>query len=203
MDFNRYLKARLSFIQQLKEIGAARPSRKNPLLQGVSDALLLGVDGQPLKKQSLTKEFDRICTDAGLGAVRTCLSMFRHRFITREIHYLLDVAFAKDAKFKVHWTEALRDSICAQVLPKTGQAKEISLWHYFHYEYDLMTQTTSYTKSVESRDRLEAAQESLLNLKFDSILLSNAPITDRIHALEDIIYALQNELMTGLSPDSV
>lgn len=203
LDFNRYLKARLSFIQKLKEIGATRPSKKNSVAQGVSDALLLGVDGQPLQKQSLTKEFDRICTDAGLGAVRTCLSMFRHRFITREIHYLLDVAFAKDAKFKVHWTEALRDSICAQVLPKTGQAKEMSLWHYFHYEYDLMTQTTSYTKSIESRDRLEAAHESLLNLKFDSILLSNAPITDRIHALEDIIYALQNELMTGLLPDSV
>lgn len=200
LDFNRYLKARLTFLQQLKDFESARPLRKHPNLLTLNDALLLGIDGQPLQKQSLTKEFDRICIDAGLGAVRTCLSMFRHRFITREIHYLLDVAFAKDAKFKTHWTEALRDSICAQVLPKTGQAKEKSLWHYFHYEYDLMTQTIGYTKSIENRDRLESAQESLLNLKHDSILLSNAPITDRIRELEDVIYALQAELMSGLPP---
>lgn len=203
LDFNRYLKARSTFLHQLSDIRAAKPSQDHFALPEHCNALLLSIDGTPLQKQSLTKEFDRICTDAGLGTVRTCLSMFRHRFITREIHYLLDVAFAKDAKLKIHWTEALRDSICAEVMPKTGQANERSLWHYFHYEYELMTQTTGYVKSVENRDRLEAAQESLLNLKFDSILLSNAPMTDRIQELEDIIGALQAELLSGLPPGAL
>lgn len=203
LDFDRYLTARRTFLQQLNASGSSPSAGKSPKPLERNDALLLANNGRPIQKQSLTKEFDRICVDAGLGAVRTCLSMFRHRFVTREIHYLLDVAFAKDAKLKTHWTEALRDSICAEVLPKTGQASEKSLWHYFHYEYDLMTQTTGYTKSIENRDRLESAQEALLNLKYDSILLSNSPLTDRIRELEDVIDALQGELMSGVPPSTL
>lgn len=188
IDFNRYLRARQEFVGTLTALKIVSRDTKS---------LILNENGEPLKKASLTKEFDRICQGSDLGDARSCLSMFRHRFITREIHYILEKAFANDPTLKMVKTNALRDSVCAQVLPKTGHASEKSLWAYFHYEYDLMSQTSGYVKNIENRDRVEAAAELLLNLKFDNKLTPTPGIAEKIDQLERYIDLLRDEITCG------
>src|SRR5260370_32570474 len=65
-------KYRADILDQLRSAG------KNPK---PNDFLFLNTDGNPLTKETLTRQFERLCRYAGINE-RTCLSMFRHRAIT-------------------------------------------------------------------------------------------------------------------------
>lgn len=183
LDFNRYLTQRTTLLNKLAETGQ---------LKSMPASLLLTVHGTPLKKASMTKDFDRLCLTAQLGDVRTCLSMFRHRFITREIHILLLERFEKKPHFKIAWTAALRDDICFIVAQKTGHKRPESLHTYFHEEYRLLTNDLEQAQTRQNVDTLDASQELLVDLKFHNQLNTSDSIADEIRQLQsniDILYA--------------
>lgn len=185
LDFNRYLKARKDHIQVLSSSGKVIRGEKS---------ILLTDRGQFLAKESLTREFSRICEQAKFNDLRTCLSMFRHRFITREIHTLLLLRFERDPSLKITWTEGLRDDVCFLVKQKTGHRKIESLYDYFHSEYDLLTGKSDRASSMTQRDRLDAAQEALVDLKFKSHSIASSTIEQDIQKLEFEVESLYKKI---------
>ncbi|QVW25647.1 hypothetical protein KJF94_08905 [Pseudomonas hormoni] len=185
LDFNRYLKARKDYIQVLALDGE--------VVRG-ENSILLTDRGKSLAKESLTREFARICEQAKFNDMRTCLSMFRHRFITREIHTLLLLRFERDSSLKISWTEGLRDDICFIVKQKTGHRNIESLYEYFHSEYDLLTGKSDRVSSMNQRDRLDAAQEALVDLKFKSHSIVSSTIEQDIQKLELEVESLYKKI---------
>ncbi|WP_314643923.1 hypothetical protein [Pseudomonas migulae] len=185
LDFNRYLRARSKHVQLLMSCGK---------LTCQSNSILLTDDGRPLAKQSLTREFARICERADFIDLRTCLSMFRHRFITREIHTLLLLRFEKDPSLKITWTEGLRDDVCFLVIQKTGHKQISSLYDYFHDEYDLLTGRSDRASAMTQRDRLDAAQETLVDMRFKNNLVRDSSVEQRIQNLESEVEFLYKKI---------
>lgn len=183
IDFNRYLTQRTKLLNKLLESGK---------IKFKAQSILLTVDGLPLKKSSMTKDFDRLCVSASLGDVRSCLSMFRHRFITREIHILLIERFNKSPELKIAWTVALRDDICFIVASKTGHKHPESLHIYFHEEYRLLTQNPEEATLRQHIETLDESQESLVDLKFQHQHSPSESIEEEIRKIQsniDRLYA--------------
>lgn len=125
------------------------------------DKMLIGVDGRSFKKSSLTKEFDRICIDAGIKNTKVCLSMYRHRFITREVKAELILRFDKNPEFAIELTPALRDEVSRAVIKKTGHRDPSSIWTYVHDEYKLLTTDSTQERLHVLRNDIEHTNNAL------------------------------------------
>ncbi|MEM1174017.1 MAG: hypothetical protein AAGI27_04340 [Pseudomonadota bacterium] len=95
------------------------------------DSLFLSVApgrlGQRIAKTAIEKDFRTLCVHAGYRDQESCISMFRHRFITYEVMAHLKVWETR--KGAVTTIEDYR-SILERVRIKTGHANVDSLWHY-------------------------------------------------------------------------
>lgn len=160
------------------------------------DQFFLGANGADLKKSSLTKEFDRLCMDAGIVDTRSCLSMFRHRFITREIHARLLIRFANNPGLRNGVTPELRDDVCRDVLPLTGHAQIKSLWHYFDAEYDLMTSSSPYSEKLHAKAKLESLREDLTDMRYAERIRPYLDLASKIAELETEIDQLWTEILS-------
>jgi site-specific recombinase XerD len=123
----RYLLSRTSFIDALKKLGI-EPSP--------STAFFLTLEGKPIKKASLEKDFERLVALAGYKNVQACLSMFRHRFITYEVTVHLKEFIDKSGKSRQMMTDVDYESILKRVAEKTGHRSVQSLWHYIDLAWE-------------------------------------------------------------------
>lgn len=155
-QFEVYVEARQTYIKFLTNRG---------LFCVQPNSIFLGENGSRLKKESITKEFDRLCEGAGLLGIRICLSMFRHRFVTRQINIRLEAKFAKTPHLRNGWTAALRDDVCGEVAQLTGHADPASLYHYFHAEFKALTSSSSYSSLLEAQDELDSVKDTLTALE--------------------------------------
>lgn len=182
LDFQRYLDNRekyMNFLMQRK-IVTVKPNH-----------ILVGEHGAPIKKTSITKEFSRLCKSAAFGDVRCCLSMFRHRFITREIQGLLLERFDQHPGLKIQWTDALREDICSIVKSKTGHRRTSSLYHYFHEEYRMLTNVEGWDTHLSTLNELSDNQDRVYELKHLARLRhdsSSAALADKIQNDIDTLY---------------
>ena len=182
--FNQYLEARQEYIDFLQSKGIYCLQPNN---------FFIGENGKALKKSSITKEFDRLCEGAGLTSSRVCLSMFRHRFVTREINIRLEARFAKNPHLKNGWTPELRDSVCLEVAELTGHADPDSLYNYFYAEYKAITSVSSYSEKLRIRDELESSKEDLVDLEHQS-KLRQINMTSELQSIRAHINELHSRL---------
>lgn len=153
----KYLNARSEFLSVVD---------KNIVNPDAAYAILLTEDCQPLNEKSLTRDFSRLVDAAGLGNVKLCLSMFRHRFITIEI--LLEMQNAtKNPHVAAIWNEGIRHSICAIVAAKTGHRSVESLYTYFHEAYKFSTKFNTYGDAVEHLRQVDDKIEALANQRYE------------------------------------
>ncbi|HEE9764678.1 TPA: site-specific integrase [Pseudomonas putida] len=183
-QFDAYLDARKSYLEFLESRGmrCVQP-----------DKILIGAYGSRIKKESITKEFDRICEGAGLTSIRVCLSMFRHRFVTREINIRLELRFAKYPELKNGWTAGLRDEVCREVMALTGHARPESLHHYFHSEYTAITSDASYSSMLELKDEIDSSNEAIVTLEHKA-KIAKIDCSVEIAALKSTVARLQSLL---------
>jgi len=118
----RYLRARSTFLANLKKHGRVVEE---------TNMFLLTNSGQQLNRTALTKEFQRLVTKAGYVNQKVCMSMFRHRFITKEIQlYLKEFSKTQD---KYDFSDnVLYQSILKRIATKTGHKSIQSLWSYIN-----------------------------------------------------------------------
>jgi len=123
----RYLLARTAYC------GALRKAGTEPA-PGI--AFFLTLEGEPIKKTSLEKDFERLVAQAGYKDVQACLSMFRHRFITYEVTVHLKEFIDKSGKSRQMMTDIDYESILKRVAAKTGHGSVQSLWHYIDLAWE-------------------------------------------------------------------
>lgn len=157
--FHRYLIARAKYLKILGERGMSSTN---------INALLLGINGQSIRKTSLERDFSRLACAAGYKNVQACFSMFRHRFITYEVIVHLREFMGESGKTPHLMTNIDYESILKRVAEKTGHGDVQSLWHYI----DLAWEEIDVWGGVErALDRLHAADrlfDELLSLKHTS-----------------------------------
>ncbi|WP_434704904.1 hypothetical protein J3P85_03285 [Pseudomonas sp. Z1-12] len=153
----KYFNARSEFLSAMD---------KNIINPDATHAILLTDDCQPLNEKSLTRDFSRLVDAAGLGNVKLCLSMFRHRFITIEI--LLEMQRAtNNPNVAAIWNEGIRHSICAIVAAKTGHGSAESLFTYFHEAYKFSTKFDTYSEAIEHLRQLDDKLEDLTVMGYE------------------------------------
>lgn len=120
LRIGRYMDARAEYITDCP----------TELVNGLSDTLLITAGHTKLTAPTLTKEFYRLKTNAGLHDQRICMSMFRHRFITREVLTALKEFMAKHNLSRDLMTEGATFSILKRISTKTGHSDPMSLMPY-------------------------------------------------------------------------
>lgn len=125
----RYQLSRTAYCDAIKRVGIAPNS---------GSAFFLTLDGEPIKKTSLEKDFERLAVLAGYRNVQVCLSMFRHRFITYEVTVHLKEFIEKSGKSRQMMTDIDYESILKRVADKTGHGSVQSLWHYIDLAWEEM-----------------------------------------------------------------
>lgn len=123
----RYLLSRTAYCEALMKAGV----EPNP-----GTAFFLTQDGNPIKKTSLEKDFERLVVLAGYKDVQACLSMFRHRFITYEVTVHLKEFIEKSGKSRQMMTDIDYESILKRIADKTGHGAVQSLWYYIDLAWE-------------------------------------------------------------------
>ena len=135
----RYLLSRTAYCDALRKAGT-EPA------PGI--AFFLTLEGVPIKKTSLEKDFERLAAQAGYKDVQACLSMFRHRFITYEVTVHLKEFFDRSGKSRQMMTDIDYESILKRVSAKTGHGSVQSLWHYIDLAWEEMGVWASTDKAL-------------------------------------------------------
>lgn len=123
----RYLLSRTAYCNAIRKAGT-EPA------PGI--AFFLTLEGEPIKKTSLEKDFERLAAQAGYKDVQACLSMFRHRFITYEVTVHLKEFIDKSGKSRQMMTDIDYESILKRISAKTGHGSVHSLWHYIDLAWE-------------------------------------------------------------------
>ena len=119
------------------------------------DRVFLGIGGRPLSERSMTTEFSQLAEAAGLGDYQTCMSMFRHRFITKQVAIHLEAFMDDNTKARSMMTDADYRTILKRVATITGHGSEASLNHYL----DLAWEELGVFDRVDAATALDAAIE--------------------------------------------
>lgn len=100
------------------------------------DCIFLSINGEPTSERVMESEFYRICKTAGLGDYQCCMSMFRHRFITKQVAIHLQIYAQAENKAREMMTNADYRTILKKVATITGHGSEMSLLHYIDLAWD-------------------------------------------------------------------
>jgi len=149
---HRYLIARTKYCEMLDSSG----EESSPC-----DAFFLTLNGEPIKKASLEKDFERLADEAGYKDVQACMSMFRHRFITYEVTAHIKEFIDKSGKSRQMMTDIDYESILKRVAAKTGHGSVQSLWHYIDLAWEELGVWSSVDKAIA---RLHAADQLFADL---------------------------------------
>lgn len=122
------------------------------------DSVFLGAHGRPMHERTMTSDFTRIVRTADLGSVQSCMSMFRHRFITKQVALHLQALTSETGAARGMLTESDYRSILKKVAVVTGHGDPNSLLSYI----DLAWQELGAFKRVESAQQIEALVESAI-----------------------------------------
>jgi len=187
----RYLTARLKYGEALEKAGLPTNAR---------DALFIGVDGRPVRKTSLERDFARLVAAAGYQDVQACLSMFRHRFITYEVVVHLKEFMSKSGKSRQIMTNADYKSILKRVATKTGHGSVQSLWHYIDLAWKEIDVWGGVDRAIERLHAADRLYDDLLALERDLDALSSTPLSGAVvreiaDQLKEIIVSSKRDLL--------
>ncbi|MNP02563.1 Tyrosine recombinase XerC [compost metagenome] len=166
-----------------------------------SDRVFIGLYGNPLSERSLESEFVRISSRAGLANIQSCMSMFRHRFITKQIAIHLRAYLGATSKRRDLFTDADYRTILKKVATITGHSNELSLMHYI----DLAWSELNYVNQIDIAQAIDHSIESTTN-KISSLIGSLEASKDApLKALKDLLIeatstlrGMQNEIQSNL-----
>lgn len=125
---------------------------------GGEDRVFIGINGRPIHERTLTSEFYRIVRVASLDSVQSCMSMFRHRFITKQVSIHLQAFLTESRTVRALITEGDYRSILKKVAVLTGHGVPDSLLSYI----DLAWEELGAFNRVTAARRIEAVVDSTI-----------------------------------------
>lgn len=129
------------------------------------DRVFLGISGFPITERSMTTEFSRISQVAGLSEYQSCMSMFRHRFITKQVAIHLGIYLSERNKVKELMTNGDYRTILKKVATITGHGSESSLLRYIDLAWDELGAGNQVEKAMAVDASLESAIRQVISLK--------------------------------------
>ena len=189
----RYFVNRQAFLDALAERGIDVSS---------ATTFLLARNGSAIEKGSLEKDFERLSKAAGYHDVQSCLSMFRHRFITYEIIAHLREFMTAAGKTRHLMTDADYRSILKRVAVKTGHRSVESLWHYIDLAWDEMDVWGKVDGALERLRATDRFYEELLDLRRDVATSSSATPAQIIDHVTARLSEILGDARVGRVPGS-
>ena len=163
------------------------------------DRVLLGINGLPMSERSLVSEFARISTVAGLGEYQSCMSMFRHRFITKQVAIHLGIYLGQEGKTREMMTGGDYRSILKKVATVTGHGDEASLLHYLDLAWDELGTGSQVEVAIAIDASIERAATQIISLIGVMEHPSGKTSEELLYAAKETLLQMQQELRISLS----
>lgn len=128
------------------------------------DRVFLGILGAPMHERTMVTEFSRISSVAGLREYQSCMSMFRHRFITKQVAIHLGIYISQENKTKEMMTDADYRTILKKVATITGHGDESSLLHYIDLAWDELGTGNQVDAAIAIDASIEMASTQMISL---------------------------------------
>ncbi len=180
--------AKLEVFLELHRDQFLRMLRRKGIRTSITENIFVNSkNGGPMSAASITKEFQRLVTKAGVKQ-RACMSMFRHRFITNMIKlHLAEFLEHAPGKTRALMTESDYRTIVHKVVVITGHADEDSVMHYFDAAWEEMGVFDYVQPAIELAQAVETSVSLLTSLAADLRFL-------RVHSRQDLIAVVTREL---------
>lgn len=186
-------KYRAKLLETLQAIGA-EPEPK--------DRVFLGIFGLPMSERIMVSEFFRISNVAGLSEYQSCMSMFRHRYITKQVAIHLGIYLSDNSKTKELMTDGDYRTILKKVATTTGHGSEASLLHYLDLAWEELGTTDQVTKAVAIDASIESAVTQVISLTGKLEMGARISADDLIRETVEVLKRLQLEIQSALKTPS-
>lgn len=162
------------------------------------DRVFLGINGAPMSERSLVSEFSRLSNMAGLSDYQSCMSMFRHRFITKQVAIHLGLYLSRDSKAKEAMTDADYRTILKKVATITGHGHEASLLHYLDLAWDELGYGNQIETAMAIESSIERASTQIISL-IGALEYTTANKTPEfLRNAKDVLIGMQEDMSLAL-----
>lgn len=163
------------------------------------DRVFLGINGSPISERSLGSEFARISSVAGLAEHQSCMSMFRHRFITKQVAIHLGIFLGQEGKTREMMTETDYRTILKKVATVTGHGSETSLLHYIDLAWDELGTGNQVETAMAIDASIERASTKVISLIGSMEHQSGKSPLEMLQEVKETLLELLQELRTAVS----
>lgn len=163
------------------------------------DRVFLGINGSPLSERSLVSEFARISSVAGLSEHQSCMSMYRHRFITKQVAIHLGIYLGHEGKSREIMTDADYRTILKKVATVTGHGNETSLLHYLDLAWDELGAGNQVEVALAIDASIERASTQIISLIGAMEHSSGKAPAELLQDAKETLLRVQQELHAAVS----
>lgn len=184
-------KYRAKLLETIQAAGAASEPK---------DRVFLGISGLPISERSMVSEFYRI-SKAATG-YQCCMSMFRHRFITKQVAIHLGIFLSDNNKTKELMTDGDYRTILKKVATTTGHGSETSLLHYLDLAWEELGSVDQVTNAVAIDTSIESAITQVISLTGELERSTRKSADDLLRNTVEVLRRLQLEIQSTLKAPS-
>lgn len=168
--------------------------RTSGIISTPLDRVFLSINGKPASERVMESEFQRLSKVAGLADYQCCMSMFRHRFITKQVAIHLEFYLQAEGKTREFMTDSDYRTILKKVAVITGHGSELSLLHYIDLAWDELGFGNQIDKFIALDSTIESATTQLISI-LGSLQQQNIRKPSKLlrTTIEEILH-LKNEL---------
>lgn len=163
-----------------------------------NDRVFVSMNGSPMHERSLSADFSRLAICAGLGNFRSCMSMFRHRFITKQVALHLEAYMSESGKVRPMMTDADYSAVLKRVSVITGHGDERSLLHYLDLAWEELGAFRRFEAARDMESAVDSTVTRLIAIIGDAKLDGGRNRDATAHALE-ALRALQSNLRGAIA----
>jgi site-specific recombinase XerD len=163
------------------------------------DRVFVGISGTPMSERSMTSEFSRISAAAGLSDYQSCMSMFRHRFITKQVALHLGIYLSDNNKTKEMMTDGDYRTILRKVATITGHGSEISLLHYLDMAWEELGTMNQIDTAISLDASIEGAMTQIISLIGNIAKADGKSVPHVLAAAKSVLENLQQEIRVSVS----
>lgn len=189
MRLTVFLKYRRALLKAIRATGA-EPEPK--------DRVFLGISGLPISERSMVSEFCRISKVAGLSEYQSCMSMFRHRYITKQVAIHLGIYLSENNKIRELMTDGDYRTILKKVATSIGHGNETSLLHYLDLAWEELGTTDHVTKAAAIDAAVESAITQVISLSGRLEMTAGKSAGAHMRETVEELKQLQHKIQTAL-----
>lgn len=164
-----------------------------------NDRVFIGISGSPMTVRSMTSEFSRITIEAGLSDYQSCMSMFRHRFITKQVALHLGIYMSDNNKAKEMMTDGDYRTILRKVATVTGHGNEYSLLRYLDLAWEELGMLNHVDTAISLDASIEGAITQIISLRGRVQGTNGKSVHGILDETKSVLENLQNEIRVSMS----